>query len=96
MKKFVGFKKKYYFCAMKSIVDISLFSSGKRLEMRMFDGLRGGVRLAGQTVDSYGYGRKLAYIYTLGVCGGQCSRTSKAKHENHENTKIYLWKFLNK
>jgi len=42
---------------MKNVVDISCFSSDKRLEMRVFDGLRGGVMLAGETVDSYGYGR---------------------------------------
>ena len=28
---------------MKNIVDISCFSSGKRLEMRVFDGLRAGL-----------------------------------------------------
>ena len=41
---------------MKNIVDISCFSSGKWLEMRIFDGLRGWGRLTGQIVDGYGYG----------------------------------------
>jgi len=41
---------------MKDVVDTSCFSSGKRLEMREFDGLRGWVKLAVQTVDSYRYG----------------------------------------
>jgi len=36
---------------MKNVVDISCFSSDKRLEMRVFDGLMGWVRLAEQTVD---------------------------------------------
>ena len=62
IKKFVGFKKKYYFCTMKNAVDIFCFSSGKRLEMRMFDGLRGWVRLAGRTVDNCRYGRTFAGI----------------------------------
>jgi len=48
---------------VRSEVDISCFSSGKGLEMRIFDGLRGGVRLAGETVDSYGYVRVLANIF---------------------------------
>ena len=47
---------------MKNVVDVSWFSSGKRLEMRIFDGL---IRLAGQIVECYGYGLKHAYIYAL-------------------------------
>ena len=66
MKNVCSFKKKHYLCAMKSVVDISCLSSGKWLEMRVFDGLRGGVRLAGETVDSYGYGRAFAGILALG------------------------------
>ena len=58
-------KKKHYLCAMKSVVDISCFSSGKWLEMRVFDGLRGGVRLAGQTVDSCRYGLAFAGVRAL-------------------------------
>ena len=50
---------------MKNVVDILCFSSDKRLEMRVFDGLRGLVRLAGQTVEYCGYGRKHARIYAL-------------------------------
>ena len=50
---------------MKNVVDTSCFSSDKWLEMRMFNGLRGGIRLARKTVDCYGYGRKTS-VY-LGV-----------------------------
>jgi len=41
---------------MKNVVGISYFSSDKWLEIRVFDGLMGWVRLAGQTVDSCRYG----------------------------------------
>ena len=64
-KKVCCFKKKHYFCIVKSVVDNSCLSSGKRLEKKMFDGLRGGSRLAGQTVDSYRYGRKTCVYFAL-------------------------------
>ena len=50
---------------MRSVVDISCFSSGKRLGMRVFGDLRVWVRLAGQTVGSYRYGLKDTRTYTL-------------------------------
>jgi len=43
---------------VKSEVSISCFSSGKWLEMRVFDGLRGWVRLVGQTVGGCRCGLK--------------------------------------
>ena len=52
---------------MKSVVDVSCFSSDRRLEMRVFDGLMGWVRLAGQTVDSYGYGMETCAYFGV-VC----------------------------
>ena len=64
-RKYLKYQKKCYLCTVKSVVDASCFSSDKRLEMRIFDGLSGWIRLAGKTVDCYGYGRKTS-VY-LGV-----------------------------
>ena len=66
---------------MKSVVGVSCFLSDKRLEMRIFDGLRGGVMLAGHTVDSYGYGRHHTHIYAL------WRNVRKRGRESHENFK---------
>ena len=61
---------------MKNVVYISCLSSGKRLEMRVFNGLRGGVRLVGKTVDSYGYGWHNTCIYALWRNMRGCGRES--------------------
>jgi len=47
---------------VKSVVDISCFSSGKRLEMRVFDGLRAGLGLRGKLLIVIGMGWKHADI----------------------------------
>ena len=63
---FGDFGKMCYLCGLKSEVGISCLSSGKWLEMRIFDGLRGLFGLVGQTVDSCRYGqRTCAYLRTL-------------------------------
>jgi len=59
---------------MKNIVKILGFMSGNRLEIRIFDGLMGRVRLSVQTVGSYRYWLKRACIWTLEASGGQCVR----------------------
>ena len=68
------YKKKHYLCAMKNVIDISCFLSGKRLEMRMFDGFSGWVRLAEQTVDSCGYG-----LETCAYLGVGCKFKNRVK-----------------
>ena len=69
---------------MKNVVDISCFSSGKRLEMRVFDGLKGWIRLAMQTVDSYGYGMETCAY--LGVARKQRERCRESSTFREERT----------
>jgi len=88
---FGDFRKKRYLCAMKNVVDISCFSSGKWLEMRIFDGLMGLFRLGEQTVDSYEYGLETC-VY-LGVSRNavkvRCRKVSISKRMQFEMIKIY-------
>ena len=64
---------------MKGVVGISCFSSGKWLEMRVFDGLSGLFRLVRQTVECHWYGLKHAYIYALAATRG---------HRNESKTEL--------
>jgi len=78
-------EKKCYLCGVKSEVGISCFSSGKWLEMRMFDGLRGEVRLGGQTVDSYRYGLETCtYLGVVGNVGRQRSMDNEINNIGDE------------
>ena len=64
-------------------------SSGKWLEMRIFDGLKGWVGLVGETVDSYGYGLEICAF--LGVVGnaGATQHFDSEKSYNFEINKYY-------
>jgi len=59
---------------MKSVVDISCFSSGKWLEMRVFDGLSGWFRLTGETIDSNRCGLAFAGIWALAANENSATR----------------------
>ena len=72
---------------MKNVVDISCFSSGKRLGMRVFDGLRGGVRLAGQIVDSYTYGQETC-AYSDATDKSRIVRANTTKNKVENTAKI--------
>jgi len=86
-RKYLKYQKKCYLCTVKSVVDASCFSSDKRLEMRIFDGLSGWVRLAKQTVDSYRYGRAFVGIWAFTASARHCSRTIKKEIERKINYK---------
>ena len=54
---------------MEDVVNISGFSSGKRVAAGMFDGLREGIRFFGRLLG-VGVGGKHAYVYALAAMVG--------------------------
>jgi len=54
-------EKRGYLCGMKKVVEISGFSSGKRVAAGMFDGLKEGVRLFGRLLGVGVIGRQVGF-----------------------------------